>query len=72
MAGRACLEVRAQGTVAVQPPIRATAIVIGMARYSELPELPNSGNDARRTAQTLEDLGFNVVKLRDATREEAS
>lgn len=45
------------------------ALVIGNAAYSDAP-LANPGNDARAMGDTLRGLGFTVIEVRDAGREQ--
>ncbi|MBL8341047.1 MAG: caspase family protein [Rubrivivax sp.] len=45
------------------------ALVVGNGRYAQAP-LPNAVNDARAVAGTLEKLGFTVLALTDAKRDE--
>jgi formylglycine-generating enzyme required for sulfatase activity len=50
---------------------RRVALVIGNGSYPDsIGWLPNPLNDARAMAETLEELGFEVTLLLDATREE--
>jgi uncharacterized caspase-like protein len=46
------------------------ALVIGNAAYTQVTPLDNPGNDAKAIAQALHGLGFTVVELRDATRQQ--
>ena len=44
------------------------ALVFGNSRYIDKPTLKNPANDANLMAATLEELGFDVIKRLDATR----
>jgi len=43
------------------------ALVIGNSAYQRVPALPNPHNDAVAISQKLEKIGFDVIKLTDAT-----
>jgi uncharacterized caspase-like protein len=45
------------------------ALVIGNSAYRSVPALRNPGNDADALAATLQAIGFEVTRQRDATRE---
>ena len=45
------------------------ALVIGNSEYRISPRLPNPANDARLMAETLRDLGFDVIERIDADQE---
>jgi uncharacterized caspase-like protein len=49
---------------------RLTAIVIGNADYEDASTLKNPVNDAEDVAKKLEDGGFVVIKLTDASCKE--
>jgi len=46
------------------------ALVIGNSNYRSGPKLKNPANDARLMAQTLEDMGFTVVKKINVSKQE--
>ena len=54
------------GTAAAQPA--KIALVIGNAGYTDAPALPQAKNDAQAMAQTLEQLGFQVILALDADK----
>ncbi|MEO6625044.1 MAG: caspase family protein, partial [Burkholderiaceae bacterium] len=58
-----CLPVSAQAPTGLR-----IALVIGNSAYAGDAALPNPVNDARAMAQTLRQLGFTVVELRNASR----
>ncbi len=47
---------------------RQVALVVGIARYERLPQLPNPGRDAAAIADRLRDQGFEVIEAFDADR----
>lgn len=47
---------------------RRVALVIGNDRYEQLPALQKAGNDARAIGETLQRLGFEVIRLENAPR----
>src|SRR4051812_46788879 len=49
-------------------PERRLALVVGNDAYAEAP-LHNARNDARAVAKALEDVGFRVTLVEDATRQ---
>ena len=53
-------------TAAAQPA--KIALVIGNAGYTDAPALPQAKNDAQAMAQTLEQLGFQVILALDADK----
>jgi hypothetical protein len=61
---------------AVTPPLpqfssdgtRRIALVIGNDRYDQLPSLQKAGNDARAVGDTLQRLGFEVIRIENAPR----
>lgn len=48
------------------------ALVIGNAAYQNIPALGNSTNDAKSMAQVLRKLGFSVVEVVDASKDQMS
>jgi hypothetical protein len=46
------------------------ALVIGNSAYSGPMALPNPSNDAKAMSETLKGLGFEVIELRDGSREQ--
>ena len=44
------------------------ALVIGNAGYTDAPDLPQAKNDAQAVAQTLKQLGFQVISVFDADK----
>ncbi len=63
------LALTALGIPASSPADSRLALVIGNAAYEEAP-LRNPVNDARAMAATLEGLGFEVIRLENATKEQ--
>lgn len=64
-------------TPAVTPPplpqfsndgTRRVALVIGNDRYDQLPSLQKAGNDSRAVGDTLQKLGFDVIRIENAPR----
>ncbi|UPQ40655.1 caspase family protein [Providencia rettgeri] len=49
---------------------RLSALIVGIAAYSNGAPLKNSVNDAEDIARALENLGFNIIKLTDVTSED--
>jgi hypothetical protein len=47
---------------------RRIALVIGNDRYEQLPSLQKAGNDARAVGETLQRLGFEVIRIENAPR----
>jgi len=47
---------------------RRVALVIGNDRYEHLPSLQKAGNDARAVGDTLQRLGFEVIRIENAPR----
>ncbi len=59
--------------VSAQAPLDVrVALVIGNAAYAGSAALANPANDARAMADTLKQLGFTVVELRDSGKAEMS
>jgi TPR repeat protein len=56
---------------ALGPSLAGTrlALVLGNAKYQNVPELGNPANDASDVAEVLARLGFDVIEQRDATRD---
>jgi uncharacterized caspase-like protein len=50
------------------PSGRSFALVIGNGGYTQIPALRNPINDARAMDRTLRELGFEVIRLEDATK----
>jgi hypothetical protein len=47
---------------------RRVALVIGNDRYEQLPSLQKAANDARAVGETLQRLGFEVIRIENAPR----
>src|SRR5438067_49789 len=45
------------------------ALVLGNSLYQTVPRLDNPANDAADVAQALRGMGFEVIELRDGTRD---
>ena len=56
-------------TLEAAPAATRLALVLGNARYVNVPQLDNPTNDAEDFAQALKGLGFDVIEQRDASRE---
>jgi hypothetical protein len=56
------------GATAQAPGDIRVALVIGNSAYAGALALPNPANDARAMSETLKELGFEVIELRDGSR----
>ena len=60
----------ARPDIASADEARRIALVVGISRYDSIYALDNASRDAETVARTLEEIGFEVTLLKDASRSE--